>query len=196
MKSSYHNRQVYDSSFRDICTDNMKYDTTILRITKRITDHSRANEVPHTEEDLEEEDDEKLNILKTATDGPLVVYDIIHSPSFEVPVLYLTLKNLPSGRPPSIDKLYQILVPDGHKASMQAVGQMGALSLTEHPVTGTSVYFVHPCRTREAMEPVLNGRRVNAEEYVVLWLGTIGASVGLDVPVSLATSLITAQRDG
>ena len=93
---------------------------------------------------------------------------------------------MPTGRPPATEQIYQMLVPETHKASMQAVGQMGALSMTDHPATGMPAYFVHPCRTKEAMEPVLGEREVKPEEYVVLWLGTIGASVGLDVPLQLA----------
>lgn len=166
-----------------------------MRITKRLPPLSDVTNESVAEE-FEEDDEEALGASTTPTfSAPLVAYDIIHSPSYQVPVLYMSFRNLPSERPPSPEEVYRMIVPDTHKASMQAVGNMGALSLAEHPVTGMPACFVHPCRTREAMEPILRGRSVKAVEYVVLWLGTIGASVGLDVPLALTTKLSNASED-
>lgn len=67
------------------------------------------------------------------------------------------------------------------------MGVMGAMSLTEHPVTGLPAYFVHPCRTQEAMLAVTDGREVSPEKYLVLWLGVIGSSVSLSLPVEVAS---------
>lgn len=156
-----------------------------MRITKPLTTSEDIPNTLETEEEIEEEDDEALNEKKRAP-KLVVVYDIVHSSSYQVPVLYLNFESLPSGRLPSSDELYQMVVPNSYKASMQAVGQLGAITLTEHPITGVPAYFVHPCRTREAMVPVLEGKMIHPREYVVLWLGTIGASVALEVPLSLA----------
>lgn len=168
----------------------MQHGTGYLRITKSLTNGIK---VPNTfqvgHEDEIEEDDEEALASKTRVGRTVVVYDIVHSPSYQVPVLYLSFKNLPSGPQPSIDELYQMLVPTTYRSSVQITGQLGAITLTEHPITGMPAYFVHPCRTREAMEPALEGMMVKPAEYIMLWLSTIGASVGLNVPLPLAAEL-------
>jgi ubiquitin-like-conjugating enzyme ATG10 len=74
---------------------------------------------------------------------------------------------------------------------------MGALSMAEHPISGTPAYFVHPCRTQEVMPPLLlllqnaDPNKPDADPrkaicYLMLWFGVIGASVGLSVPISVA----------
>ena len=72
---------------------------------------------------------------------------------------------------------------------MQAAGVMGALSMTDHPVTSTPTYFIHPCRTAEAMEAVTGGKDVTPEEYLLMWLGLVGPSVGLKFPIELAEAM-------
>lgn len=166
----------------------MQYGISYLRITKSLATCTKVPDPFGHEDEIEEDDDEAL-ASKTRVERPMVVYDIVHSPSFQVPVLYLSFKNLPSGRQPSIDELYQMLVPATYRSSIQAVGQLGAITLSEHPITGIPVYFVHPCRTREAMEPALEGKTMKPAEYTMLWLGTIGASAGLNIPLPLATRL-------
>ena len=123
-----------------------------------------------------------------------MIYDIIHSPSYQVPVLYVTFQQQPldQGRGRSIlspEEVYDLLVPSSRKTQMQAVGVMGALSTTDHPVAGKPAYFVHPCRTAEAMNAVIGGKDVKPAEYLMMWLGLVGASVGLDVPIELAKTM-------
>lgn len=73
---------------------------------------------------------------------------------------------------------------------------MGALSMTDHPITSTPAYFIHPCRTAEAMEPVTEGPRTTPEMYLLRWIGIIGQSVGLDVPSELAQEIETVHDVG
>lgn len=111
-----------------------------------------------------------------------------------MPVLYITFFDAATEKNialPSPDELYRVLVPDGFKAAMRDVGVMGALSVADHPVTGIPAYFVHPCRTQEALTPFLGETQSRATdrkalEYLMLWFGVIGASVGLSVPVNVA----------
>ena len=125
----------------------------------------------------------------------LVLYDIVHSPSYQVPVLYVTFEQQGStGRRskvlPSPTEVYDMLVSSSFKAQVQTVGVMGALSMTDHPVSGTPAYFVHPCRTSEAMDAVIVDSAVQPKEYLMMWLGLVGPSVGLDVPLELAEAMI------
>jgi ubiquitin-like-conjugating enzyme ATG10 len=48
------------------------------------------------------------------------------------------------------------------------------------------VFFIHPCRTAEVMEAIVGRRTVAAYDYLLLWIGAIGKSVGLNVPLTLA----------
>lgn len=140
---------------------------------------------------MDEVDDEALSIPRSSTDADLrVVYDIVHSTSYQVPVLYLTFKDVPKGVRPSLGEVYGLLIPDAQETQIRSVGVMGALSMAEHPMTSVPAYFVHPCRTQEAMEPLLNGQKVKPEHYLLLWLGLIAGSVGLNVPIELAQGMV------
>lgn len=77
---------------------------------------------------------------------------------------------------------------------------MGALSMSEHPVTGIPAYFVHPCRTQEAMSPLLeyasrDAKPCSGMQYLLLWFGVIGASVGLSVPIGVAKQFADETGD-
>ena len=146
----------------------------------------------------EEDDDEALTRLSDAATQALVTYDIVHSPSYQVPVLYLTCMQFhPKGqRPgalPPLDEVYELLVAPSQSPQMQSVGVMGALSMTDHPISGMPAYFVHPCRTSEAMSAVTAGKDVTPEQYLLMWLGLVGPSVGLEVPVELAESITNSD---
>jgi len=47
-------------------------------------------------------------------------------------------------------------------------------------------FFVHPCRTAEAMKELIGTRRVSSLQYLQLWTGLVGANVGLNLPKELA----------
>lgn len=142
---------------------------------------SSEDDVNHSEDDPEALQPEQCAALEET----VIVYDIVHSSSYQVPVLYLAVRRTASTKRLSSDELYRLLVPDAFRQQIEAVGVMGALSMTDHPVASVPVYFVHPCRTQEAMRSLLAGREVTAIEYLLLWLGLVGGSVGLNVPVRL-----------
>jgi ubiquitin-like-conjugating enzyme ATG10 len=187
-----------------------------MRITKRITtpakrvvDESKG-EVHEIEDELEveiEDDDPEALIVQTTTAkrqdlDRVVRYDVVYSPTYQAPVLYLTFAEASTSKIiplPSADDVYDMLVPQGFKTPMRDIGVMGALSMAEHPINGVPAYFVHPCRTQEALAPLLGDTSHNAEtepavEYLLLWFGVIGASVGLSVPVN--TAKLLAERRG
>jgi len=123
-----------------------------------------------------------------------VVYDIVHSPSYQVPVLYITLSGLGVTSQHSPEDMYKLLVPEAYKEQIRAVGVMGALSMTEHPLTGLPAYFVHPCRTQDAMIAVGDdSNHCSAISYLTRWIGLVGSSVGLYVPIALAEALGRAK---
>lgn len=133
----------------------------------------------------------------------LIDYDIIHSPTYQVPVLYLTCRHPPplsssttTSKTFPLESIFNLVVPQSHRAGLLAVGEVGALSATDHPVTNLPCLFIHPCRTSEAMGEILAERDVSPEEYLMTWLGLVGKSAGLSVPLALAESLSTQSQDG
>lgn len=136
---------------------------------------------------MENGDDEAL--VRTSAPTALVAYDIVHSPTYQVPVLYVRFK--PPSRVLTTDEVYSLLTPESRRLQLRAVGTMGALSMTDHPITGQPAYFMHPCRTQEAMGAVTADRSgsLRPEEYLLMWLGLVGPSVGLNVPLELARAV-------
>jgi ubiquitin-like-conjugating enzyme ATG10 len=185
-----------------------------MRITKRISTRveqvvDSCNGGVHESEDeneieIEDEDPEALFVPAASANRQaldrLVRYDVVYSPSYQVPVLYLTFAEATTSKGvplPSADEVYGMLVPQGLKTPMRDIGVMGALSMAEHPINGMPAYFVHPCRTQEALEPLLaeTSYKTRSEpelEYLLLWFGVIGASVGLSVPMN--TAMLLAER--
>jgi ubiquitin-like-conjugating enzyme ATG10 len=152
-----------------------------------------------------DEDDPEALVAQIANHDytRVVQCDIAYSPAYQVPVLYLTFAERSGNQAialPSPDEVYNMLVPDDFKSPMQSVSVMGALSMAEHPVTGVPAYFVHPCRTQEALSPLLDNTSPGAKpcrgtRYLLLWFGVIGASVGLSVPISVAKLFADGSGD-
>ncbi|KAI7505509.1 hypothetical protein KC347_g7933 [Hortaea werneckii] len=165
------------------------YTTTDLG--RDVVSHGEAEEsLPQ----LEEDDSEiltKLSSSGTAVQNARDIhYDIVYSPTYQVPVLYVSFPSFDRSPLPSPDGVYDLLVAKPYRAQLQAVGPMSALSMTgEHPVTGGPAYFVHPCLTQDSMRAVMAGRRVSGAEYLAIWFGIVGSTVGLSLPVSLAREL-------
>lgn len=150
-----------------------------------------SSERDEAEKIVVEEDAEALVAPREPSEAR-VLYDIVHSPSYQVPVLYISLKDVPSrsrGLPPP-EQVYGMLVPISFREQMEAVGPMGALSATDHPITSSPAYFVHPCRTAEAMEAVAGGKQLESQKYLLQWIGMVGQSVGLRVPTELAQAML------
>lgn len=53
-------------------------------------------------------------------------------------------------------------------------------------MTGLPSYFVHPCRTADALRASSESGKVSPMEYMMLWFGIIGTSVGLAMPLQTA----------
>lgn len=153
-----------------------------------------------------EEDQEALEESTRPEHDLLISYDIVYSPTYQVPVLYITFQQPPGAStadagtitPTSIDRVYELLVPAPAQAQIKDIGIMGALSMTDHPVAGTPAYFVHPCRTAEVMSELFGAPDDGAPDdwnmYLLIWIGLVGGSVGLHVPAELAEDLMAGVR--
>jgi ubiquitin-like-conjugating enzyme ATG10 len=188
----------------------LQYGTRYLRITRRICASSTANKGDRDSNASEDEvaavEDDDPEALATPVANHkhmrIAQCDVIYSPAYQVPVLYLTFAEHSTNKSialPPPDEVYADLVPEDFKSPMRSVGVMGALSMAEHPITGLPSYFVHPCRTQEALFTLLQTARSGADpfkatHYLLLWFGVIGASVGLSVPINVAKQFADRSR--
>jgi len=83
----------------------------------------------------------------------------------------------------SLDAVYRYLVPDQEKSRLRDLGVNGGISMGHHPITELPSFFVHPCATKEAMEAF---DVLEKGSYLMCWLGLVGPSVGLWLPVQMS----------
>ncbi|KAJ5611536.1 Autophagy-related protein 3 [Penicillium herquei] len=117
-----------------------------------------------------------------------VDYDIVLSPTYQVPVLYFALRWLHQNGPIGLDAVYQYLVPEQYQTQVKSVGVMGGISLGYHPDSGTPAFFVHPCNTADAMAQVGDAQSITPGTYLLIWLGLVGHCVNLHIPRELVAS--------
>ncbi|KAI5815938.1 hypothetical protein BZA77DRAFT_369610 [Pyronema omphalodes] len=126
-------------------------------VASEAEDEAQSEPAAEPEDTLDPESLPPRGIISNASPGE-VEYTIHYSPTFRVPVLWFS------------QPLQGVKVVEGK------------LSLGDHPLTGEIAWFVHPCRTREAME-VWSGTEVECvpEEgrYVAVWLELVAAAAGL-----------------
>lgn len=165
-------------------------------------------------EEEEEEDPECLPKFPPTTTHPstdptttTITYDIIYSPTYRVPILYIHKPPPLLSIPPQDDDNNNN--PDPFLTHLQNSSSSAVLlSLIDHPATGKPVYFIHPCRTQEAIAEILSSsssrRRLGKTgsgggeeeeetgggeggmQWFMAWWGCIGNSAGLSVPMELA----------
>lgn len=181
------------------------------------------SEITNDEQAIDEEEDpECLPKFPPTTTHPstdpttTITYDIIYSPTYRVPILYIHKPPPPLITLPDDDNNddddNDNDNPDPFLTHLQNSSSSSSailLSLIDHPATGKPVYFIHPCRTQEAIAEILSlslssatrrlGRNEGGEEeeeerggreggmqWFMAWWGCIGNSAGLSVPMELA----------
>ncbi|KAF3937644.1 hypothetical protein ABW19_dt0209927 [Dactylella cylindrospora] len=152
--------------------------------------------------EIEDDDPESLTLQDLAsppTDPSppthQVHYHILLSPIYSVPVLYFNIHPLsPSPQPPihTLDAIYTLLVPPptrSHAAlSLESTGIQGGISQSHHPILQTAWWFVHPCNTADALREW--GGDLTVERYLSVWIGLVGAVVGLELKVGAGSSVV------
>jgi len=193
----------------------MKYDIHFLRITRRLSfsqpielsssmgvsqQQTRDDVVEHLEAaaadktprsaadfDLEvSDDDDDLVLPRTQPATTILHYDILHSPTYRAPLLYLT----PSP-PITLPTLFRTVLPRTYAPQIRAFGPLGAVTLTDHPARGGVAYLVHPCRTGEAMAGTDESGDSRGLGYLMRWIGIVGVGLGLSVPLGMAEALVS-----
>ncbi|KAI9039074.1 ATG3/ATG10 family protein [Aspergillus affinis] len=164
----------------------------VLKISRNI-DHAgmrqcdTASPVDPEDTQLEATEDDLEAIVRPSDSSAAlqVDYEILLSPTYQVPVLYFMLRRGNQPGPMEIDAVYHYLVADQYREELQAVGVMGGISLGYHPQSNTPIFFVHPCNTPDAMRQIAGHQNVTPEAYLIIWFGLIGNHLGLHLPSEL-----------
>ena len=161
-------------------------------------------------DEFEDHDPAALQSSKDSSkDGSTAVnfdYNIVHSPSYQVPVLYFTA-TLSTGRQVPLEGVWQLMSP-AHATGSGT--EWGTVTQLEHPLLCRPFYHIHPCHTADVMgmavqrhgnetEQELGGREEEeqcsqsatavtecgegATSYLLSWLSMYGPTVGLQVPL-------------
>jgi ubiquitin-like-conjugating enzyme ATG10 len=68
-------------------------------------------------------------LIRTDSSPKLQIdYDIVLSPTYQVPVLYFTLRWQNHQGPLGLDAVYQYVVPEQYRKELKTVGVMGGIS--------------------------------------------------------------------
>ncbi|KAI1265290.1 hypothetical protein F5Y18DRAFT_67161 [Xylariaceae sp. FL1019] len=114
-----------------------------------------------------------------------VLYEIHLHPTYRLPCLWFSLHNLPIDEPPlGIDTVFRHLVPPHFTDALHRQGPISGISIDHHPITGLPSFFIHPCLLGDAMAPF----QCPKDDYLMVWIGLVGACVGLSVPTEMAMS--------
>ena len=117
-------------------------------------------------------------------------YHVIHSTSYQVPVLYFTA-SYSSGRTVLLSDLWQLLPAS---SLMEENGKWGMVTDTEHPLLLRPFYHIHPCHTAKVMSTI-SGCPVTAsgchDNYVLTWLSVFGPLVGLQLSLEYGRRLLS-----
>jgi len=117
-------------------------------------------------------------------------------------VLWFSLCQPGRGEAQSLEAVYQYLVPQPSQDGLRQLGVIGGISIAVcdsfhipsnliakqlqlHPTTDHPAFFVHPCNTPDALRSLTSGDHLTPEQYLSIWLGLIGPSVGLHIPSKL-----------
>ncbi|KAG2419872.1 hypothetical protein HFD88_004669 [Aspergillus terreus] len=169
----------------------------ILNISQSF-DYDDAEALSPQDAPVEICDDDPEALIRTSDSDPSVQveYQVLLSPTYQVPVLYFTLRQTGHPKPLGIDEVYRYMVPPQYRKELQSVGVMGGISLGYHPHSGAPMFFVHPCNTADAMKQIAGHQRVTPELYLMLWLGLVGNRLGLSLPRELFETGDVQSLDG
>ncbi|KAK5448109.1 hypothetical protein LTS15_009133 [Exophiala xenobiotica] len=128
------------------------------------------------------------NDVDPDSDSLIIHFSITLSPTYRVPVLWFWCQQS-LARELNLEQTYDLLVPRTSQAPLRGVGVIGGISMAHHPISDQPAYFIHPCNTPEALSVLKANASITPEDYLVLWLGLIGSSVGLHIPSKLFDAL-------
>lgn len=116
-------------------------------------------------------------------------YHVVHSVSYQVPVLYFNATS-PNGRSLSLEDTWRLLSP---VLVAEETDRWRLVTQQEHPHLGRPFYHIHPCHTAAVMSQAMqctsaatpSGEKDHGN-YLVTWLSTFAPVVGLQFSIKYA----------
>ena len=177
--------------------------------------HSLAIDAELVIDEVIEHDPECLPFLPSSKADEVVIFSVLLSPTYSVPVLYFWPYDVHNDAPRlvSLEHLDQF-IPSSIKPQVQNVGVLGGVSICvsvsylkrlsqhldltkNHPSHYFPVYFIHPCNTHAALLAARQGinQQLTSKEHLLLWFGLVGSVVGISIPMRLARALGSKQDE-
>ncbi len=72
--------------------------------------------------------------------------------------------------------------------------QLADFSQKSHPMFAVPFYFIHPCKTADALKEIAGELQVDVKAYLALWIGLVGPSVGLMLPAEWGLAIHQQQQ--
>ncbi|CAH8541430.1 unnamed protein product [Heterobilharzia americana] len=127
---------------------------------------------------------DKSNWDSSFSDVILVEYRVVHSQSYQVPVLLIRFQTK-SGRSLHHNKFWsENLRSSAFPISIDPLPLSG-LSEIEHPYLGVPFYQFHPCKTASLMSEVFSStasQSIDPVKYMIMWFSLIASPLGLHLP--------------
>lgn len=120
-----------------------------------------------------------------------VEYHVVHSVSYQVPVLYFNA-TFSNGQTLALEDVWQLL---SSEFVSRDADKWGLLTQQEHPHLGRPFYHIHPCRTAAVMAKAMQclagseeeeGGNKAAGNYLITWLSTFAPVIGLELSMQYA----------
>ncbi|KAK6529139.1 hypothetical protein TWF694_004352 [Orbilia ellipsospora] len=180
-------RSPYDD--QDVYLEIVKFISAKPTSDGAASNKDMSDEIDEIEIDLEDAEDNPeslppLDVTTMQMQTHKITYHILLSPIYSVPVLYFighSVDPFYGNTIHSLDEIHALLVPDSHRSTLSSIGIQGGISQTHHPYLGTTSWFIHPCRTAEALKMWMEDGNLGLENYMGVWVGSVGAVVGLVV---------------
>ena len=107
-------------------------------------------------------------------------FSIVYSETWRVPVLYFSVQQK-DGTPCTRNHVLEVLQGDSHSHQNQVADSWDFVSHEEHPVSRCPSFFLHPCRTQERLETLLQTANSSISDValrLLSWMSMIFPSVG------------------
>ncbi|KAK5951699.1 hypothetical protein OHC33_007378 [Knufia fluminis] len=171
---------------------NMKWTGHELQIQQRRNETPATSNREDTDSDPDElvQDDSETfdRACNYPTSSITIDFSIVLSPTYQVPVLWFSFSSQAPTSATALDQVYAVIVSPTSRDGLRQIGVLGGISIANHPISDMPAFFIHPCRTQEALETVRPDNEISPLQYLLLWFGIIGSAVGLSVPADVFTS--------
>lgn len=158
------------------------------------------------------EDDDPSVLPKCHPQSSVAVnfeYHVVHSPSYQAPVLFFTA-TFQSGKLVPLPDIWKSMSP--FHVTRAAGMEWETVTQQEHPILCRPFYHIHPCHTPTVMATALQAHRplemseIEAESgpqsqamstpgYLLSWLAMYGPAIGLRVPLDYLDMCSTLKNN-